>query len=219
MDKKKKLLEIYAKASTPQELFLDVIEKSTKFEETVNKKISVINNTFRQTLDYVHENKPKSNKELIELIKPLIPDKAKDGKTPTIEQLLKLIKPLIPEPIHGSPDSPAEVRDKLKSLKGKDKLSVFDLKDTEYLKGRGKDRIQWNSVGAQTSTGAGGNFETPSGAIDGVNDTFTVLNTPKGIVINGIWYFENDGYTLSGLTITIDSTIIPMTGSTLRSFY
>lgn len=66
-------------------------------------------------------------------------------------------------------------------------------------------------------SGGGLNFETPSGTIDGSNDTFTVLHTPKAVVLNGAWYFENDGYTLSGLTITM--LVIPETVSTFRSAY
>lgn len=74
----------------------------------------------------------------------------------------------------------------------------------------------------QNFTGGGGsgvNFETPTGAIDGSNVTFTVAHTPKAIFLNGATYFENDGYTLSGLTITIASQLTPQTGSTLRSLY
>lgn len=60
-------------------------------------------------------------------------------------------------------------------------------------------------------------FETPVGDIDGVNDTFTVSNVPLYVVLNGQTYFQNDGYTLSGLTITM--LVIPETGSTLRSAF
>lgn len=67
------------------------------------------------------------------------------------------------------------------------------------------------------SSGGGLTFETPTGAIDGVNVTYTVLHTPKAVILNGEWYFENDGYTLTDLTITM--LITPMTGSTLRSAY
>lgn len=72
----------------------------------------------------------------------------------------------------------------------------------------------------QDFTGGGGsgvNFETPTGTIDGTNDTFTVTHVPKAILLNGSTYFEGDGYTLSGLTITM--LIIPVVGSTLRSLY
>lgn len=60
-------------------------------------------------------------------------------------------------------------------------------------------------------------FETPDGTIDGSNDTFTVTHTPLYIVLNGSTYFEDDGYTLSGVTITM--LVVPETGSTLRSAY
>lgn len=59
--------------------------------------------------------------------------------------------------------------------------------------------------------------ERPSGTIDGVNNSFTVVNIPDFINLNGISYFENDGYTISGLTLTL--SIIPPVGSILRSIY
>jgi hypothetical protein len=66
--------------------------------------------------------------------------------------------------------------------------------------------------------GSGGvSFETPVGLIDSSNVTYTVSNTPKYVILNGSTYFENDGYTLAGLTITM--LIVPETGSTLRSAY
>lgn len=80
-----------------------------------------------------------------------------------------------------------------------------------------------NADGVVTLVFAGGsggstlNFETPVGIIDGVNDTFTVSNAPLYIVLNGVQYFENDGYTLSGLVVTM--LVVPETGSTLRSAY
>lgn len=69
--------------------------------------------------------------------------------------------------------------------------------------------------------GGGGGFaiETPVGLINGVNDVFTVSNVPGFITINGVAYYQNNGYTLSGLTITIDPSLTPVTGSVLRSIY
>lgn len=60
-------------------------------------------------------------------------------------------------------------------------------------------------VTVDVSSGGSGSFnvETPSGIIDGSNTVFTVLNTPKAIVIDNLTYFGGgDGYTYSGGTIT-----------------
>jgi predicted heme/steroid binding protein len=47
------------------------------------------------------------------------------------------------------------------------------------------------------------NFEIPTGS----GATWTVQNVPAFIVINGRVYYENHGYSLSGLTITLDFTL------------
>lgn len=65
--------------------------------------------------------------------------------------------------------------------------------------------------------GGGTTIEIPSGVIDGVNTIFTVTSIPKYIVLNGVTYFENDGYTRSELIITM--LVVPVVGSTLRSAY
>ena len=80
-----------------------------------------------------------------------------------------------------------------------------------------------NTFANVSTSGGGGSggfaFETPSGTINGVNATFTVTHVPAFIVINSNLYFQNNGYTLSGLTLTIDPSIIPVTGSFLQSCY
>lgn len=63
--------------------------------------------------------------------------------------------------------------------------------------------------------GTGVTFETPVGAVDSSNTSFTVGHIPAYIVIDGASYFENNGYSRSGLTIT---TIVPPTGF-IRSAY
>lgn len=72
-----------------------------------------------------------------------------------------------------------------------------------------------DAIDVSSATGVA--FETPVGTIDGSNATFTVSNIPTAIMLNGLTYFETDGYTLSGLTITM--LVVPPTGSTLRSLY
>lgn len=57
--------------------------------------------------------------------------------------------------------------------------------------------------------------ETPTGSIDGANVTFTVVNTPKYVISDGVTYFSGNGYTLVGTTLTMD---IAPTGF-IRSIY
>jgi hypothetical protein len=64
---------------------------------------------------------------------------------------------------------------------------------------------------------ASGGVETPTGALNGVNTTYTVLHTPKFITLNGGSLYEGAGYSLTGLTITID--LAPNASDTLRSHY
>lgn len=78
----------------------------------------------------------------------------------------------------------------------------------------------WVDITISATGGSGGStlgFEIPTGTIDGNNAVFTVTHVPLYIVLNGATYFENDGYTLSGFTVTM--LIVPETGSTLRSAF
>lgn len=53
--------------------------------------------------------------------------------------------------------------------------------------------------------GSGITVETPSGLVNSSNTTYAVTATPKYIVADGITYFENNGYTIVGLTVTMTS--------------
>jgi hypothetical protein len=66
-----------------------------------------------------------------------------------------------------------------------------------------------------TTIALSASLETPTGSVNGTNRTFTVLNTPKFITLDGQTLYQNYGYTLSGLTITTD--IAPTT--IIRSHY
>ena len=65
------------------------------------------------------------------------------------------------------------------------------------------------------ATGGGATVETPTGTVNGSNVTFTVTATPQYIVADGITYFEGAGYSLSTLTVTMESPPV----SYIRSFY
>ncbi len=59
--------------------------------------------------------------------------------------------------------------------------------------------------------------DTPIGAIDGSNASYTVPHTPQFVVLNGIIMFSGYGYTLLSGTITID--MAPAVGSSLVYLY
>lgn len=68
----------------------------------------------------------------------------------------------------------------------------------------------------EVDTSSGGyTVETPAGTVDGSNTAFTVTVAPVYIVIDGVTYFVNNGYTLSGLNLTVS---VPPTGF-IRSFH
>lgn len=94
--------------------------------------------------------------------------------------------------------------------------------DPSYINFTGNVEVTEDGMGGVIvnilgSSGGGIAFETPVGLINSSNVTYIVSNIPLYIVLNGNTYFENDGYTLSGLTVTM--LITPETGSTLRSAY
>ncbi len=65
--------------------------------------------------------------------------------------------------------------------------------------------------------------ETPGGAMDGVNTTFTLANTPLGsslmLFLNGLYMTANLDYTLTGSSIQFVPGAIPQPGDTLIASY
>ena len=67
-------------------------------------------------------------------------------------------------------------------------------------------------------------YEIPGGAIDGVNNTFTVSHVPRPnsllLFCNGLQQAPaGNDYTLSGFTITMTPGAIPRTGDSLWAYY
>lgn len=209
MKKRAKIVEAYIKSSTPQEMMYDVLEKMQQMKLDFTEM-------------HAHIDRDVRDVEMIKkVIRPLIPkvrdgEDGEDGHTPTKVELLEIIKPLIPEVkdgedgIDGSPDKPEEIRDKLASLKGKERLSVFSLKDTEWLKGNGKGQpaVQWNAVGGlskvatdTTLTGDGTDsnpLHVVGGGGSGSVDSVTGLNTDNTDPTNPIVKISVDGVTITG---------------------
>ena len=67
--------------------------------------------------------------------------------------------------------------------------------------------------------------ETPAGAVDGANVTFTLASIPRASSLrlykNGLLMSQGatDDYTLSGGTITFAADQIPQTGDKMRAWY
>ncbi len=64
-------------------------------------------------------------------------------------------------------------------------------------------------VSSSGGGGSGVNVEVPTGTVDGSNTTFTVINTPKFVVIDGMTRRATKGYTYSVGTITVDPLTPP----------
>jgi hypothetical protein len=66
--------------------------------------------------------------------------------------------------------------------------------------------------------------EIPTGAINGVNNAFTLLNTPNPaasllLIRNGILLKQGTDYWISGKAVTFFGGMLPQAGDTLQAFY
>lgn len=211
MMNKKKLIQYYVKTSTPEEIFADLIERVSELKTGLGD--------LEERLDI----SIRTDEEIVEIAKTQVP-KPKDGengKSPTKKELKDLIKLLIPEPkkgdkgdegVAGNKMTSEEVIEKIKLAKGKKRLSIFDLKDWEWLREKGKDAVQWASAGFKVytdatltgdgssnsplhvvTTGSGFSVLVPtSGAVNSANLVFTFAVAPSYILADGIFLRRND---------------------------
>lgn len=107
----------------------------------------------------------------------------------------------------------------------KKKIAIYDegvllVEDVDSIDFAGAD-VSGSAIGAavtETFTPAGASGytkETPTGTVDGSNTSFTVTVAPVYVVADGTTYFEGAGYSLAGLTITMDNP----PSQYIRSFY
>lgn len=152
-----------------------------------------------------------TKEELTKLIKPLIPkpisstyaltpaDKkeiASKIQVPVVERIIEKTEVIREQPIVTNEIKEVfsnkeinEIWDKLKSLE----LAISS--------------IPHQTIQAKRKFGSrgGGGFTTltRTGAVNGVNVTFTFTQKPTFIISDGAWYRENSGWTWSGLTATM----------------
>lgn len=114
---------------------------------------------------------------------------------------------------NGSPDTALEVRDKLASLKGDERLDISAIKNG--------DRMILGGMRGGSGAGAETVEETPIGAINGSNKTFTLPTLPRigtvKLYLNGIRQKSGGDYTISSYTITM--LIAPSGSDTLLADY
>ena len=135
-----------------------------------------------------------------------------DGKTPTEKELLALIKPLIPEPIKGDPGKTGSAGASGRPMVGwgAHPLAILDGGVTKYKVARTLNfgsnlTVSVNASGVITVDASSG---TPTelaatGTINSINTTFTFISKPTYLFIDGVKYRENEGWTWSVLTATV----------------
>lgn len=120
----------------------EIQDSLSLFEEKVQ--------SIKDMIPTIKDGETPTDEKLVSLIKPLIPVPVKgdkgdtpvagidfplleDGATPTEEELKAIIEPLIPVAKDGSPDTPAQIVDKLESLQDDDRLDVDAIRGVEEL--------------------------------------------------------------------------------------
>lgn len=158
--------------------------------------IAELESIIRPLIPIVKDGETPSDKKLLELILSVMPT-PQDGKTPTNDELLAIIKPLIPKIQELKLDGKEIVRE-INSLPIKPEFQI----DASHIKNL--PRSTSKSSGMMLG-GGGFGIQTPIGTVNGINTTFTTLSRPTYIIADGITYFENSGYTISGNVITMTS--------------
>lgn len=138
------------------------------------------------------------------------------------ETVVAMVLERIPFPKNGKDADPEKVIEVLKKRKIKidevDGLSqtisaIHSQTARGYLHGGGVPSLTAGSNITLTTKSDGGytisatstgSVEIPVGDVDGSNVTFTVTNTPAYILCDSGVYIDGAGYTLAGLTITMD---------------
>lgn len=138
-------------------------------------------------VDYMHE---ADMQYMLKRIKPLLPAKAKDGVSPSIDEIVAATKkefPLVPT---------------------QDELVVNLLKHPTLR------LLMHGGGGSGSSTTI--YTQTPVGAVDGANKTYTVTNTITtviSLIINGM-YVHPAEYTVSGAGFTMGTAFDPSLSGT-----
>ena len=176
-----------------------------------------------------------TNKELLKIIKPLIPDPIKglDGKNASIEDVAREVLNKIPEVDKGEiadlvikqiPASGGDIRNSLELLQEDDRLDKSAIKGIEELKKELREEI--SAVRSMKSSNAFGGlvntvrFVDLTAQCDGSNKTFQVPLHRKVVMLSGtqfpLIYRPVVDYTTANHSLKLTSEVgAPETGQTL----
>ena len=201
-----------------------VLEKVLEFQDEVEDIKEEFSDFKEKTIAGVNEalSTIPTADEVAKLVQIPIVEKVIE-KTEVIKEL-PMITNEVKEVAVG--DTPEQTRDKLESLTDGEKLSIQAIQDlAEELK-RLEDRIYSSSKGGGgfSSIAMQSKFiddETPTGTINGSNQTFYLSNAPipssVKVYLGGVRLRVTQDYTLSGRTLTF--TNAPQVGEILLADY
>lgn len=131
------------------------------------------------------------------------PKDGNDGIDAKPEDVVSLVLPVLLEKI--PPSTKEKDADEVVEMVNvaEEKVLQSSVKDLPEALEEIRKEIRRKVVREFGGGGGGVTYRTPSGAVDGSNTSFTAVSSPNFVVADGITYFENNGYTLSGLTITM----------------
>lgn len=141
----------------------------------------------------------------------------KDGESADGQAILESLKAFIPAPMAGSPDKPEDVRNKLETLKGDERLDKSAIKGLQEEIATLRKELSARAGASISNLRIQQAFkyilktEAPTGAINSSNKSYTVSQAIFAVLsfsLNGETIAQLPNYTINGRTITF-ATALP----------
>lgn len=183
-----------------------------------------------------------TDEHLLSLIEPLIPPpiqgdpgytpvkgvdyfdgiQGKPGQNSISTHTKEIIKETIKEEFIIDDKAVKAIIKVMRTLPEKDRLDISQIRNaSSFMKDGIKYKIEELMHGGSTGTSGGStlSFETPTGTVNDTNVTFTVVNTPLYINVNGAQYTVGNGLYASFAAGTITLTSAVGVGGFIQSAY
>ncbi len=135
------------------------------------------------------------------------------------EEIMNEMKAM-PVNMEISTDMVRQIVAEMKKLPEGDRLEVQDIRNHQAFIFNGKKYGMHEMMhGGSASTGGSISFETPVGAVDDSNVSFSVTNTPLYIIVNGAQYTAGTGLFASYVAPIVTLTSAVGTGGFIISAY